>query len=513
VRSLDAAEPRLLAGTDGAQSPFWSPDGRDLGFFADGQLKRISLSGGSSQALAPVLLPLGGAWSRDGFILYVGSRSAGVQRIAATGGESICLVDTSRSATVRELGWPEALPGGRHFLFATASSSIWQGTQDGVYVAPVNGREKPRLLLPGAMRALYAKPGRLFFWRDGALWAQTFDAGRLKLAGAAVQVAERVALDPTRACGMFSASADGRLVYMQGSSAGLTELAWMDRAGRDLGVLTPPGSYYAPRLSHDGRRVAVDRSDVITDQGDIWIFDVARKLGDRLTSSPLNETGPIWSPDDSHLYWMSAVGAAATGDIHRQALGGVGTEETVLKSDKITRPADFTPDGRTLLFVRRDLDVGRNSSLMLFSLADGKTTPWSSSTANESAGRLSNDGRWIAYASNESGQNEVYVQRFPERGERWRVSTSGGITPIWRGDGREIYYVVQDRQVMAVPFRAEPTVEIGLPVSLFRVQLQPGGSTASYDITADGQRFLVDRQLQAQGRTSLTLDQGWMPPR
>ncbi len=513
VRSLDAAEPRALAGTEGAQSPFWSPDGRDLGFFAEGQLRRISLSGGSSQALAPVLLPLGGAWSRDGFILYVGSRSGGVQRVAATGGESTCLVDTSRNATVRELAWPAVLPGGRHFLFTTAGGTVWRGVKDGVYAAPLDRREKPRLLLPGATSAIYSKPGRLFFWRDGALWAQAFDAGRLRFSGAAIQVADRVTLDPTKFCGLFSASPDGRLVYLQGNTAGFTELSWVDRAGKDLGVLSPPGSYYAPRLSHDGRRVAVDRSDLVTDQGDIWIFDVARRLGDRLTSSPLNETAPIWSPDDSHLYWMSAVGAQASGDIHRQALGAEGAEQTVLRSDKVTRPADCTPDGRTLVFLRRDLDIGRNSSLMLLSLADGKMTPWSSSSAGEAAGRLSRDGRWIAFASDESGKSEVYVQRFPQRGEKWRVSTAGGATPVWRGDGREIFYVVQDRQVMAVPFRAEPTVEIGVPVQLFRAQLQPGGSQANYDVTADGQRFLVDRQLQAQGRTSLTLDQGWAPPR
>ena len=514
VRALDDAEPRALAGTEGARMPFWSPDGRDLGYFAGGQLRRIGLAGGSSQVLAPALTGGGGAWCRDGQILFAGTRGTGIQRVAATGGECSCVLDTSRTASVKEPSLPAELPDGRHFLFATSGSTMWQGSQDGVWVAPLDGREKPRLLVPGGTGASYSSPGRLFFWRDGALWAQPFNPRTLQLSGAAIQVAGHVILDPWLGTALFSASSSGGLVYLQGeTSGGRTELAWVDRAGRDLGVIGQPASFYVPRISHDGRRVAVDRSDPVTDEGDIWIYDVARNLGDRLTSNSLNETSPAWSADDSRLYWMSAVGARATGDIHSRALGVAADEQIVYKTDKVCRPCDFTPDGRTLLFQTRQLDINEKSTLMLLSLADGKVTTWSSSSASEAGGRLSRDGRWIAYVSNESGQNEVYVQRFPQGGEKWRVSTAGGGMPVWRGDGREIFYYAKDRHLMSVAFRAEPTVEIGSPVSLFQTRLRDLRAEAYYDVTADGQRFLLDRLVQSKGGATLTLDLGWRPPR
>jgi Tol biopolymer transport system component len=513
VRSMDEPEPRALPGTANAESPFWSPDGRDLGFFADGQLKRIAAAGGSPQVLAPAPRPRGGAWGRDGSILFVGHRDAGIERVPATGGEVSTVIDTSRKATVREPNWPAPLPDGRHFLFTMNASTTYQGLKDGVYVASMDRAEPPRLILPGAMNATYSGSGRLFFWRDGTLWSQAFDARRLSLSGAAIQAAADVVLDPGYGAGLFSASFSGTLVYLRGSSVTLSELAWVDRSGRDQGRLGPAASYYGPRISHDGRRVAVDRSDPVSDQGDIWVFDVARNLGDRLTSDPMNETAPAWSPDDSRLYWMSAVAAAGGGDIHTRTFGGGDRETTVYRSPDANLLGDCAPDGASLVFSQATRSIGGSSRLVVLSLADGKASTWLDTPFNERCPRLSRDGQWILYTSDESGQPEVYVQRFPQGGERWRVSTSGGSSPVWRADGRELFYVERDRRLMAVPFHAEPSVEVGTPVPLFRSHFLASWLVAAFDAAPGGQRFLLDRVVGGGMRHSMTLEQGWAPPR
>lgn len=493
--------------------PFWSPDGRNLGYFANGQLRRIGVSGGSAQVLAKTGFPNGGAWSRDGFILFVGGQGKGIQRVPAAGGEPASVLDTAQSVTAKFPAWPLLLPDGRHFLFVAYVSSLQQGGQDGIYAASLDGRAPPRLLLPGVVAVQYAPPGRLFFWREGALWEQPFDAGSMKLSGAAVQVVNDVMFDTWLSGAFFSVSRSGDVVYLRSSaSAGLAELVWVDRAGHDLGRLAPPANYYWPRISHDGRKVAVDRSDPVSGEGDIWIFDIARKLGDRITSSPLNETAPVWAPDDSYLYWMSAVGAQGGGDVHGRRLDGTGVEETLLQADRRQSPLDVSPDGRTLLVQDRQSGAA-DGKLMLFSVSDRKRSPWPSTSGGEAYGRISPDGRWIAVVSWETGQEEVFVERFPQGGEKWRVSTAGGIGVAWRRDGRELFYYSPDHHVMSVSFHAQAVPEIGVPVPLFQTQLRTFASGAYFDVTADGQRFLLDRPVRADVGAALTLEQGWTPPR
>ncbi len=514
VRSLDAAEPRMVPGTLGGQMPFWSPDGRDLGFFANGELRRINLAAGSTQVLAKSGFPSGGTWTREGFILFAESQGKGLQRLPAAGGECISLLDSSKTPTAKSPSWPVALPDRRHFLYVAYVSQFLQGERDGVYLAPLDGRALPRLLLPGATAAQYAEPGRLFFWREGALWEQAFDARSLKLSGTAVQVVNEVLFDSWVGAAFFAVAPSGDLVYLRSStSAGLAELDWVDRAGRDLGRLAPPANYYAPRISHDGRRVAVDRSDPVSGEGDIWIFDIARKLGDRITSNPLNETAPVWAPDDSRLYWMSAVGAPGSGDIHERSLDGTGVEELLLHGDRRFLPFDISPDGHTLLVQSRKPAAGFRGTLGLLSLPERKLSPWPSTSDGESFGRLSPDGQWIAVVSRESGQDEVYLERFPQGREKWRISTAGGTGAAWRADGRELFYYSRDHEVMSVSFRALPAPELGVPVPLFRTQLRVFGAAAYFDVTGDGERFLLDRPVRADGSAALTLEQGWSPPR
>jgi Tol biopolymer transport system component len=514
VRSLDASEPRLVPGTVGAAMPFWSPDGHNLGYFADGQLRRTNLSGGAAQVLTSTGLAVGGVWPRNDYILFAESLGRGVMRVPATGGDCTRLLDSARTVMARNPAFPVMLPDGRHFLFAAYVGQMYEGVQDGIYVGPTDGRTPPRLLLPGATAAQLVRPGRLFFWRDGALWEQSFDAGSAKLSGVAVQVAGEVMFDSWLGGAFFSVSPSGNLVYLRGSAnAGLAELAWVDRAGRDLSRLAPPANYYSPRLSHDGRKVAVDRSDPISGEGDIWVFDVARTLGDRVTSNPLNETSPAWSNDDSYLYWTSSVGAPRSGAIHGRRLDGTGTEETLLQNENRIAPLDVSHDGRTLLFQRRIPGSATLGRLQLLSLPDRKVSPWPSTSGGESYGRISPDGHWIALVSGETGQDEVYVERFPQGGEKWRVSAAGGTGAAWRGDGRELYFYSPDHYLMSATFRAQPGPELGVPVPLFHTQLRSWGSNAFFDVTSDGQRFLLDRPVRADARSALTLEQGWTPPR
>ena len=511
VRKLEEVEPHLLEGTVGASGPFWSPDGRSLAFFADGKLKRLDISGGSPQVLVEVVRGNGGgggAWMRDGVIIFSSRRAPQIYRVSADGGAVEPAFDGRRRGEPVSQAWPSLLPDGRHFLF-TGSSYLGLGSSEqAIYIGSLDRNEAVVPLAMHAVNAVSTGPGRVVFWHDGSLWTQRLDERRLHTTGEPRRIANRVAIDPDLGCGLFAASQTGWLAYHQGGSTQLSELIWVDRAGAPIGSLCPPGLFYGPRLSHDGRRIAVDQSDPIAGVGDIWVFDVARQVGDRITSNPLNETAPIWSPDDRRLYWMSSVGARI-GDIHSLPSNGIGREETILASDSLTTPLDITPDGNTLVFISSNPRIGRPADLGVLSLVDHKTSAWRVTPFIERAARLSHDGHWIAYQSDESGQFEVYVQPFPQGGDKWRISTAGGTTPMWRGDDREIFYVTRGREIMSVHFRGKPTVDIGVPLRLFEADIRTSSLVAEYCVSADGQRLLINRMLRPRVADAMTLDQNW----
>ncbi len=509
VRELDNAVPRQLAGTDGAQMPFWSPDGRDLGYFTGSDLRRMPVSGGAPQVLAKAGLAQGGSWARDGQIYFVPGLGKGIQRVPAAGGDIATVVDTARTEMARTPAWPCLLPDGKHMLFVSYVSQTMNGARDGLYMIALDGRSAPQLLLPDAMMAQYVAPGRLYFWRNSALWVQAFDAGARKLSGVASKVQDGVLFETLAGAAFFAVSPAGDVVSMQGSAdAGLAEVVLVDRAGHDIERIAPPANYYAPRLSHDGRRFAIDRSDPVSGEGDIWVFDIARKVGDRITSNPLNETSPVWAPDDSRLYWMSAIGATGSGDIHARDLAG-GAEQLILHRSERSMPLDVSPDGRTIVLQERLLRSAERGTLQTYSLADKSVAPWTSATRDESFGRISPDGQWMAVISSESGQDEVYVERFPQGGERWRVSTAGGIGASWRGDSRELFYYSASREVMSVSFAGKAPPEIGIPKPLFRTPLRTYLTLANFDAMPDGQRFLIVRPVRADAGAAYTLEQGW----
>jgi Tol biopolymer transport system component len=493
LRSLDGETARAVAGTEGAFDPFWSPDGRFVAFFARGKLWRIEAQGGEAKALADSRDSAGGAWAPDGTILFANVWGGGSLMRIEPNGKVSPLIDAHGTSNRR---WPHFLPGGRRFLYTVVSQF---GSEDGIYLGSLDSSESRRVV-PAVSNAVYAEPGIVLYWRDGDLRAR-----RLEAAGAREEderVAEQVQFDPDRSCALFSAGAGGLLAYRSGGRAGTSELVFVDRAGRDLASLGAPAYYYSPRLSRDGRRLAVDISDPLRANGDIWIFDVARGVSSRFTHDPANESSPLWSPDDRQIVFFRGL------DLYRRASSAAAGEELLLGSADLKRASDWSEDGRFLLF--SPLGTQRNYDIWVLSIADSKARPWLSTAFNEEGARLSPDGRWIAYTSDESSRFEVYVQGFPEPGEKVLVSVSGGGSPVWRRDGKELFYQAADGKLMAVPVKTSPRFEAEAPRSLFDAPVRgPIGIVPhQYDVSADGQRFLLNR-MSAESAAPITLIQGW----
>jgi Tol biopolymer transport system component len=487
IRPLGSPEARPLAGTDGAESPFWSPDGKSIAFSAAGDLKKLTLSGGTVQRICS--LPDAGAglgtWNTEGTIVFSsGMRVASLFSVSSAGGEAKPLTthDESRGETSHWLPW--FLPDGHHFLFDIAST---QEESAGVHVASIDAPEQRQRLLPGGTRVIHAS-GHLLFVREGTLFAQPFDPGSLGMSGEPVPVAENVShFSAWRDWGRFSASPSGVLAYRTTGERSNVQLAWVDRKGEQLAPVGEPGPYHQIALSPDGRRVAVEILD--TEGGwDLWMIDVSRGVASRLTSDPAIERDPVWSPDGQEVVYRVSSGRdhslfrkGLRGEPASPVPGGSGA-----KGERVT-PESWSSDGKTLLYRRIDgstvwalpLEGGGEAEVILnleFRLDEPQISP---------------DGRWLAYTSEESGEWEVYVQPFRRSGERVRVSLEGGGQPKWRGDGKELFYAAPDGQLMALDV-GEGTAgpEVSLPTALFEVgDFNPGDD--DYGVSADGQRFLV----------------------
>jgi serine/threonine protein kinase len=485
VRPLDSAEAQPLPGTDDPVDPFWSPDGRSLGFGSQGKLKRVDLAGGRPQTLSNALRFNGGSWSRDGVILFVPNEGRGVFRIPATGGEPTQVTSLTSAQTPGHRN-PYFLPDDRHFLYQAGGST---------FVGSLDSKEVKQVLADGAP-AVYAPPGWLLFVSNGALRAQRFDATRLELKGEAVALTKRTNLRAVRGL-PISVSENGTLIW-QGDQGRDSELVWFDREGKQRDIV---GSQIqgvrmgeTPRLSPDGKRVATSPLTPQTLNQDIWVIDLARDLPTRLTFDPSRDTNPIWSPDGSRVAYFSI----QRGGIYQRAANGAGTEELLLKCGSIAT-SDWSPDGRFIFYSLLDERTGRD---VWVAPLTGSRQPYAllDSEFDEYRAQLSPDGRWLAYVSDESGSYEVYVQPFFADGKlggaKARISTGGGNQLRWRRDGGELFYVAGDGQMMAVVVKTSGAAfEQGTPKALFKTHLAMVGPTflgIQYDVTADGQRFLIN---------------------
>jgi hypothetical protein len=475
-----------------------------LAFFADGKLKRMEVSGGPALSICDAPDPRGGSWNRDGIILFEPQFREPLYRVTAAGGKPVPVTsfDASRRETTHR--WPFFLPDGRHFLYFSGSHSTGaQSELDAIFVGSLDG-EKPKLLVDARSNAAYAA-GHLLFVRHKTLLAQRFDPKSLRLSGDAFPIAEGVQDDPGFFNAVFSVSQQGALAYQEaGGTIGLSEVAWVDRSGKKIDILGDPADdYYDPRISPDGRRVAV----VVGDPGDIWIYDVARRVRTRLTFAGGSDNAPTWSPDGTRVAFSSQ--RSGNGDLYARTASGTGADE-LLSSSKVFKVANsWSPDGRSIVYTAFPGAPGSKADLWVLSLPERKISPLVETEFDEVTGAFSPDGRWLAYASNESGRFEIYVKPFPGPGGKWQVSTAGGLDPRWRRDGKELFYVAPDGKVMAVDVSTGAAFEAGTPHALFATSLK-NASGSKYDVSADGQRFLLNRPIGEESSPPITLVQNWM---
>jgi Tol biopolymer transport system component len=507
LRRLDTTVAQQLPGTEGAFSPFWSPDGRSVGFFADGQLKRMDVSGGPPQPLIGAFR-WGGAWSQDGTILFTPTAQSPLFRISATGGEPAVVTELDRQSGHR---FPHFLPGGQQFLFyATGNAEI-----AGIYLGSLDSPESRRLTAADTAGA-YLPAGWLLFLRGGTLLAQQLDLGRGVLTGDPVTVADSVAFDPVSRSGAFSVSAAGLVAYRHGGT-GQRQLTWFDRSGKTLGTLGPPDpSLYAVRLSPNGRRAAVFRT--VQGNNDIWLLDGTRAT--RFTFDPGPDIFPVWSPNGDRIVFDSS--RMGRRNLYVKPSNLAGNEELLLESEQDKLAEAWSRDGRFLLY--QSLDPQTSYDIWVLPMeGDRKPFVFLKTSFDERRAHFSPDGRWVAYRSNESGRYEIYVRPFnpassgssSEAGPsgQWQVSTFGGMDPRWRADGRELYYIAPDSMLMAVPTSVGATFEPGMPVPLFQTRIFGGGTDPNfgtqYDVSSDD-RFLIYTDLEAEA-PPITLLQNWNP--
>ncbi|MGH9253275.1 MAG: hypothetical protein ACRD3C_01760 [Vicinamibacterales bacterium] len=424
IRPVDSTVAQPLAGTDGADYPFWSPDSRSVAFFAGGRLRKIEASGGPPQTLSDAPIPRGGAWSRDGVIVFAPTATGPLHRVAAAGGTSTPLTALDASNGEVNHRSPSFLPDGRRFLFMVLGAEDKQG----IHVGSLDAASH-RLLVNATSSGAYGAPGYLLFSREQALMAQRLDVETLALTGAAFPIAEQVGIYNT-ASSTFSVSDDGVLALTGGiGGAGSDrQLAWYDRAGRVVERVGTPIPVLDVVLSPDARRAAVQWSG-----NDIRVVDLVRGgVPSRLTFNTSVEDYPVWSPDGNRILYSSTAGGGQ--NLYSKMSSGAGSENEVVKSANVKRPTDWSRDGRFILY--EDDAPGSQTDIWVLPLSgDRKPLVFLQTPFAEQQGRFSPDGKWIAYVSNETGTTEVYVQSFPPSGGKWQLSTNGGVSPRWGRNG------------------------------------------------------------------------------
>jgi serine/threonine protein kinase len=506
LRPLESTSGRALRETEGASFPFWSPDSQSVGFFAEGNLKRIDIDRESVQTLADAPSGRGGAWNPDDTIIFTPNpTSSALFRVSATGGtpSPVTRLEASKETSHR---FPQFLPDGRHFLYYV------QGTPQsrGIYVGDLNGSPAQRVLDVDSA-AVYASSGHVLFVRRGTLLAQAFDAARLELRGNPLSIVERVASSSTgQGLAAVSASAAGPIVYRSASAGGCRQFMWFDRSGKDVGNVGDPGG--APELlelslSPDGRRATGYQ---VGGDSDIWLLDLGHLVFRRFTSDPAIDSYATWSPDSGRVVFASNRNGVY--DLYiKPAVGG--GEDLLLASAEDKHPMDWSPDGRFLLYRA----LSRKGGWDLWALpmeGDRKPLPVVHTNFDETGAQFSPDGKWIAYESNESSRFEIYVQPFPGPGGQTQLSTGGGAQVRWSPAGDELFYIALDARLMAVPIRLAPsreTLEAGSPIPLFTTRV--GGALAfpfrqQYDVSSDGRRFLMNT-VTAENAAPITVILNW----
>ena len=513
VRPLETAVAQRLAGTEGATFPFWSPDSRFVAFMAGGKLKKIDAGGGAVVTLCDGTLPASGTWNREDVILFTPRASSPVYRVPAGGGAPEPATRLDAAAGDEQHWFPFFLPDGRHFLYFVVGSKA-RGVADprAVYLGSLNPGEAARLLIEGGSNAKYAN-GHVIFVRDGTLMAQRFDPDRLVLKGDAAPLVEQVqiaGLVTTGVAAAFTVSETGVLAYQTGSTV-LSQLAWLDREGRELAKIGEAADFADLALSPDGTRAAVSVLDLAIGTRDIWLFDLGRGLRQRVTFDPGDDIAPVWSkPEGDRLFFSSR--RQGNTQLYESALRGAGDDRLLFEDSLGKYASSLSPDGRFLAYVRGGGIIRRSDVWMLPLAGERRAVPLLQTEFAESQPQFSPDGQWLAYMTNESGRQEVYIRPFARDGDKVQVSTAGGGWPRWRRDGKEIFYLAPDRAIVAVPVsRQGSRLEIGAGRPLFTMRTRPQArlDAYNYDASADGRRFLVNTFVEQSTSAAINIVINW----
>jgi serine/threonine-protein kinase len=501
VRALDQLEPTPVPGTENAAGPFFSPDGDSVGFFADGKLKKLLLPSGSPLTLADSPAPRGASWGRDGRIVFSPLTTGGLSSISTAGAIPDNLTTPDSDKGEKSHRWPEELPGNRNILYTN-----WTGSRFDIEVLVVESGERKRLIEDGSY-ARYVPTGHLVFVRGGNLFAVPFDTRRLEVVGPEISLIEDVAVDPFTGAAVFDFDRDGLLVYAPGgpvlpSAEGIGRLLRSSRQGVADTLLPAERVFQLPRLSPDGTELVVTISE--GDRSDIWGSDLGRGTMTRLTFEG-NNAAAIWTPDGKRVVFSSDRDGVF--NLYWKPSDGSGDAERLTTSDDIQMPNSMSPDGKTLLLSELDPETGFDIVLLPM---DGRRRPESflETPFNEVGAAFSPDGRWIAYVSDESGQNEVYVRAYPEGGKRL-ISVGGGTEPVWAPNGRELFYRNQE-WMMAVSLETEPSFEAGKPRPLFEAPFADSEAAyPNFDITPNGQSFIMIQTKVESAATRLLVVSNW----
>jgi len=493
-----------VPGTEDASHPFWSPDGRSVGFFAQGRLKKVDVfSGTSAQVLCEAPHGRGGTWNRDGVILFAPEVFTGLYRVSSAGGTPIEMTKPDVSRFESSHRWPVFLPDQRHFLYIAANFS-GRFEKNMIYEG-VLGSDEKHLIVGASSNVAYADPGYLLYWRDGALVAQRFDPRTYAVSGEPRTISDEVQYFPQIDLAVFDVAGKSTLVVQTGKGAAKSQLLWFDRSGKQVGaVVAPPGEFSNPDLSPDGRRIAIDQTDNDGRHQNVWIHELDKNSLTRLTFSPGLNQDPIWSPDGKTIAYTSS--QEINFHIYEKNADGSGSEEQIADLGVPQQgPWDWSRDGKYML-------LRKNEELWYMSLSDRQPKPFLQGPWIVRAAHFSPDGRWVAYSSNETGNWEVYVSAFTSPSSKWQVSRGGGEEPRWRRDGKELFYLSGDGKMTAVAIGTGSNFEAGPPATLFQAHRRQPVSAMdffSYDVTGDGQKFLINTKVDEPHAAPLSVVLNW----
>jgi eukaryotic-like serine/threonine-protein kinase len=479
IRDLDSRAAQPLPGTDDGVGPFWSPDSRFVAFTANSVLKKVAVAGGPPQTLTTLAGGIGsGTWNREGVILLGGTSGGPILRMTSGGSSAtpVTALDASRQQDFH--AWPYFLPDGKHFLYLAHSRNQ---ENSAIYVGSVDSKET-KLLVNANSSAFYCPPGYLLFTRAGTLLAQPFDADHLELKGDASPMADGLQFISSNGGSAVAVSESGVLAYRVAPANAQTELFWVDRKGGEQPLPVPPHAYRNPRLSPDGQRVAVTIDELGSQE---WLLDVGRGTLTRLTFEGSYNGAVAWTPDGKQIAF--ATDRAGSRNLFWQLTDGSGRVERLTTGDYTEVGSSWSPDGQTLAY--EESTPGAGYDLWVFRLSDHKSQPFLQTRFNEIAPRFSPDGRWLAYASDESGRYEIYVQPYPGPGGKWQISTEGGTEPVWARNG-ELFYRNGDK-MMVVETNTKSNFSADKPKLLFERHYATYNTMPAYDVTPDGQRFLL----------------------